>query len=123
MHQTKPLTPRQQAETELAGEYFRKQVDAEKARLRERRSKPFWQRIIPWKICEETMSNVKEINGKSLSPREQAQAELDAEERTKNVKLLKEKLRAVSAARTVVANLEREIADIEAAIAQGNEPD
>ncbi len=68
------------------------------------------------------MSNVKEINGKSLSPREQAQAELDAEERTKNVKLLKEKLRAVSAARTVVANLEREIADIEAAIAQGNEP-
>ncbi len=50
VHQTKQLTPRQQAELELADENFRKQVDAEKARLRERRSKPFWQRLIPWKI-------------------------------------------------------------------------
>lgn len=67
------------------------------------------------------MTNVTSIN-KDLSPREQAQAELDAEQRAKDVRTLKEKLRALSAAKTVVANLEREVEDIEKAIAQGNEP-
>ncbi len=66
------------------------------------------------------MNNVTQLKA-DLSPREQAQAELDAEQRSKDVKTLKEKLRALAAAKVVVANLEREITDIEAAIAQGNE--
>jgi hypothetical protein len=44
-----------------------------------------------------------------------------AEENTKkSVELLKVKLRALSAAETVVANIQREIEDLELAIEQGN---
>jgi hypothetical protein len=68
------------------------------------------------------MTNVTTLKTPELSPREQAQAELDAEQRSKDVKTLKEKLRALASAKTVVANIEREIADIEAALAQGNDP-
>ncbi len=67
------------------------------------------------------MTNVSKLE-RPLTAREQAQAELDAETRAKDVRTLKEKLRALTAAKTIVANLEREVGDIEASIAQGNEP-
>jgi len=55
-----------------------------------------------------------------LTPREIAQQELDQEANKKGVKLLKEKLRQLKQARTIVANLEREVDDLEEAIDQGN---
>lgn len=67
------------------------------------------------------MTNVTKLE-RPLTAREQAQAELDAETRAKDVSTLKQKLRQLSAAQVVVANLEREILDIEAALKQGNEP-
>lgn len=68
------------------------------------------------------MNNVTDIGKSNLTPRQQAQAELDAEQRKQDVSRLKTKLRDLQNAKTIVANLEREIQDIEAAIAQGNEP-
>lgn len=66
------------------------------------------------------MTNVTKLE-RPLTAREQAQAELDAETRAKDVSTLKQKLRQLAAAQVVVANLEREILDIEAALKQGNE--
>lgn len=55
-----------------------------------------------------------------LTPREIAEQELSAELNKKGVKLLKDKLRQLQLARTVVSNLEREVDDLEEAIEQGN---
>lgn len=49
-----------------------------------------------------------------------ARNELAKEDLAKSVDLYKVKLRSLSAANTVVANIEREIADLELAIEQGN---
>ena len=51
---------------------------------------------------------------------QQARKEFAEEKQKKAVKLLKEKFVALDAAETVVANLEREIVDLEEAIKQGN---
>jgi hypothetical protein len=50
----------------------------------------------------------------------QARNEVAAENQKKAVELLKKKLRELEAAQTVVANVEREIADLELRIEQGN---
>lgn len=49
-----------------------------------------------------------------------ARNEIAEENQKKAVELLKGKLREVEAARTVVANIEREIEDLEQRIEQGN---
>jgi hypothetical protein len=49
-----------------------------------------------------------------------ARNEIAQENQKKAVELLKGKLRQLSAAQTVVANVEREIADLELKIEQGN---
>lgn len=38
------------AELEVKEELFREQVEAAKTRLRERRARPWWTRLIPFKI-------------------------------------------------------------------------
>ena len=64
------------------------------------------------------MSKVAPINTKSV--REQAEEELKAE-RSKSVKeALKIKLRELDRAKAVVANIERQIADLEASIDDGS---
>jgi hypothetical protein len=65
------------------------------------------------------MSNVLNITGQS-SAIAQARAEVAAEIQKKGVEKLKVKLRERAAAQTVLANVDREIADLEAAIEQGN---
>ena len=50
----------------------------------------------------------------------QARNEVAKENQDKAVALLKKKLRELEAAQTVVANVEREIADLELRIEQGN---
>ena len=50
----------------------------------------------------------------------QARNEVAAENQKKAVDLLKGKLRSLDAAQTVVANIQREIADLELRIEQGN---
>jgi len=49
-----------------------------------------------------------------------ARQEVDEEKMTKSVAALKAKLKELDAAKTVVANIEREIADLELRIEQGN---
>lgn len=49
-----------------------------------------------------------------------AKEEVAKESLEKSVKTLKHKLRELKAAKTVVANIEREIVDLEDAITQGN---
>lgn len=56
----------------------------------------------------------------SLSIREQAEAEVALELQEKGVKKLKAKLKELAAAKAIVANLEREIDDLEEEINQGN---
>lgn len=64
------------------------------------------------------MSNVENI--KPLSLREQAEKEV-REERAKRAKdALKDKLRQLENAKAIVANIEREIADLEASIEDGS---
>jgi len=53
---------------------------------------------------------------------DQARAEVEEENMEKSVKLLKRKLRELEGANTIVANIEREITDLEEAIEQGNLP-
>jgi len=57
---------------------------------------------------------------RAASIREQAQAELEEEQAKSAKKKMVGKLRELNHARTVVANIEREIDDLEEAIAQGN---
>ena len=56
----------------------------------------------------------------SMSVRERAEAEVRIETEEKAVKLLKAKLKELHAAETIVANLKREIDDLELEIEQGN---
>jgi len=49
-----------------------------------------------------------------------AKEEVEKEALEKSVKTLKNKLRELKAAETVVSNIEREIEDLEEAISQGN---
>jgi len=68
------------------------------------------------------MSNVTEIQGdkRELTIREQAELEVRQENAKKGKEALKIKLRALAAAQAVVANLTREIDDLEASIADGS---
>ncbi|MBB2928378.1 hypothetical protein [Paraburkholderia silvatlantica] len=68
------------------------------------------------------MNNVTDINaeGRELSVREQAELEVRQENARKGKDALKVKLRALAAAENVVANLKREIDDLEASIADGS---
>lgn len=59
-------------------------------------------------------------NTGKLSIRQQAQAELEQEYATKAKEKLKGKLRELNLARTTLANIEREISDLEQAVSQGN---
>ncbi len=60
------------------------------------------------------------VQALKLSALEQAKAELAKENSEKAVKLLKGKLREKQAAELVVSNLEREIADLNKRIEQGD---
>lgn len=65
------------------------------------------------------MSNVETLKTeKSLS--QIAREEVNREKQDKGVKLLKDKYRDLDKAQTIVSNLEREIADLEKEIEQGN---
>jgi len=68
------------------------------------------------------MTNVSSINGGSPARTaiERAKAEIAEENLQKGVAKLKVKYRELAAAQTVVANITREIADLEAAVEQGN---
>lgn len=57
---------------------------------------------------------------RELTPREIAEREIAAERRETSVRKIKELLRKRIAAQTVLDNIDREIEDAEAAIAQGN---
>ena len=62
--------------------------------------------------------SVTEINTKTV--REQAAAELAAEQNEKAKAALKSRLRQLASAKAIVANLEREIDDMEASINDGS---
>lgn len=63
---------------------------------------------------------IKEVESKEMSVLEQAKAELK-NERAKEAKvLLKEKLKELAEATTVVDNIKRELEDLEEKIEQGN---
>jgi hypothetical protein len=62
--------------------------------------------------------NVGQIGG--LSIREQAEREVAAEKGAKAKEAIKAKLKALDTAQSVVKNIEREIADLEASIADGS---
>lgn len=66
--------------------------------------------------------SVTELGGKSPAQKAiaQARAEIQEEKIGRAVKVLKDKYRQLEAAKVVVANIEREIADAEAAIEQGS---
>ena len=64
------------------------------------------------------MSNVTPINTKSV--REQAEEELKAERSKSAKEALKIKLRELDRAKAIVANIERQIADLEASIDDGS---
>lgn len=66
------------------------------------------------------MSNVTPISTPSV--REQAEAELRAENAKQALAGMKQLLKRRQAAAVVLANIDREIADYEEAIAQGNLP-
>lgn len=68
------------------------------------------------------MDNVTELQAdkRELSVREQAELEVKIEQAKKGKEALKVKLRALIAAESVVANLKREIDDLEASIADGS---
>lgn len=67
------------------------------------------------------MSNITPV-GKPLTIRQQAEAELAAENAKKALGGMKALLQRRQAAQTVLDNIDREIADYEAAIEQGNLP-
>lgn len=64
------------------------------------------------------MSNVKEVRQKT--PMQIAKEEIAAEEAKHAVTLLKDKMRELHKAQTIVANIEREMADLEQQIEDGN---
>jgi len=65
--------------------------------------------------------SVSNIGGSAASKAiAQAKAEIQEEKIGRAVKLLKDKYRQLEAAKVVVSNIEREIADAEAAIEQGS---
>jgi len=64
------------------------------------------------------MSNVAPINTKSV--REQAEEELKAERSKSAKEALKIKLRELDRAKAIVANIERQISDLEASIDDGS---
>lgn len=61
---------------------------------------------------------MEKLNAKQI--REQAEAEVAKERAEKAKTLLKKKLQDKAAAQTVLANLDREITDLETSIEQGN---
>ena len=67
------------------------------------------------------MTNVEKMESKAQKAIRLAREEVEAEDMEKAVVKLKAKLRELNTAKTVVSNIEREIADLEEAIAQGNE--
>lgn len=69
---------------------------------------------------EKLMSNVKDLGERQLTPFEIAQREIAEEKRQAAVQKLKDLLRKRAAAETVLANIDREIADANEAISQGN---
>lgn len=64
------------------------------------------------------MSDIKAVRPRT--PREIAESELAAEKLAENTRRLKELLRRRDAAKTVLENIERDIADADLAIEQGN---
>ena len=62
---------------------------------------------------------VKSVENK-MTPMEIAKAEIAKEQSEKAVKLLKDKLRELEKAKTIVANINREILDLEQQIEDGN---
>ena len=64
--------------------------------------------------------SVSQISAKSAI--EKAREEVAEEDQKAAVKLLKQKLRELAAAKVVVRNIEREIEDLEQAIEDGNIP-
>lgn len=69
------------------------------------------------------MSNVTTIGDNQSAAQKaiaRAKAEIAEENLQKGVAKLKTKYRELAAAETVVANIKREIADLEAAVEQGN---
>lgn len=63
---------------------------------------------------------MKEVKVKELSIADEARAEVNAEIRKDAVKKLKNKMRQLVDAETIVSNIKREIEDLEAAAEQGN---
>jgi len=63
------------------------------------------------------MTDLKQVENSIL---DQAKAEIAKEEVTRAVKLYKGKLKERNAAQTVLDNIDREIADLELKIEQGN---
>ncbi len=63
---------------------------------------------------------VQEIKSRTLSIREQAAAEVAAEQFEKSKQALKGKLKQLASAKAIVANLEREIDDLEASVNDGS---
>lgn len=66
------------------------------------------------------MSSVSNMQSRGKKAIEQARKEVDDENMKDSVTKLKAKLRELKDAQTVVANIEREITDLEEAISQGN---
>lgn len=66
------------------------------------------------------MSNVENLKTPEKSLSQIAREEVNREKQDKGVKLLKDKYRDLDKAQTIVSNLEREIADLEKEIEQGN---
>ena len=64
------------------------------------------------------MSAESKLSAKAITA--QARKEVEQENQAKAVELLKKKLRELDTARTVVGNIEREIADLELKIEHGN---
>lgn len=63
---------------------------------------------------------IKAVDNNGRSPREIAEAEIAKEKAEKAVELLKEKFRQLDKAKTIVANIEREIEDLEQQIEDGD---
>ena len=69
------------------------------------------------------MNEKADVDGRSKGKKaiDIAREEVEEEALEKSVKTLKNKLRELKAAQTVVSNIEREIADLEESISQGND--
>lgn len=63
---------------------------------------------------------MKEVTSTKLSPRQQAQKELEKEQFEDAVAKMKNKLNELSKARKIVENLEREVDDLEKRIEEGS---